>query len=84
MIRKITGVAVVALLLGSVGIASAQTNTHAAQVNGVRQAPFAASYQAPYGNSYFNQDYWRAIAPNGLLDRPDPYVGTVWEGVAPY
>jgi hypothetical protein len=78
MIRKITAVAAVALLLGSAGIASAQTNRHAAQVNSARQAPFA--------NSYFNEDYWRGvqgIAPYDVEQR-DPYVGTVWEGVATY
>jgi hypothetical protein len=76
MTRKITAAAAVALLIGSAGIASAQTNTHAARVNGVSQAPFTYSY--------YNEDYWRAIEPNGSFEQRDPYAGTIWEGVAPY
>jgi len=76
MTRKITAAVAVALLLGSAGIASAQTNTHAARVNGVSQAPFTYSY--------YNEDYWRGIAPNGGFEQRDPYAGTIWEGVAPY
>ena len=74
MIGKITTALGVALLLGSVGVASAQTRMHA-PANGVLQAPFA---------DYYNQDYWRGFgstfSPAGL----DPYAGTIWEGVAPY
>jgi hypothetical protein len=82
MIRKMTSLVAVALVLGSAGIASAQTNTHAARVNGARQAPFATSDYN--GGAYFNEGYWRAIAPNGAIEQRDPYAGTVWEGVVPY
>jgi hypothetical protein len=77
MIGKITSAVAVALLLGSASVASAQTDTRARR-NGTWQAPFA--------NSYYNEDYWRGIegvAPYGV-ERRDPYAGTIWEGVAPY
>jgi hypothetical protein len=80
MIGKITSAVAVALLLGSASVASAQTDTRA-QRNGTWQAPFAEPY---YDNSYFNEDYWRAVAPFGAVGQPDPYAGTIWEGVAPY
>jgi hypothetical protein len=75
MSNKILIAAVSAVLLASTGLASAQTRTH-------WQAPSANGY-APYADSYYNRTYWDAVAPN-MYVRPDPLVGTVWEGVAPY
>jgi hypothetical protein len=37
----------------------------------------------PYANSYYDRSYWNAVAPNTFV-RPDPFVGTYWEGVVPY
>ncbi len=73
MIGKITAAAAVAVLLASAGVASAQT----------RPAHVYGAWQPPFANSYYNQDYWRAVAPN--LSQPrDPFVGTVFDNVAPY
>jgi hypothetical protein len=77
MIGKITTAVALALLLGSAGAASARTGKHA-QVK--------SAWQAPFANSYYNEDYWRGIegvAPHGVEQR-DPYAGTIWEDVAPY
>jgi hypothetical protein len=76
MSNKILIAAVSAILLASTGLASAQTRTH-------WQAPYGYSYYAPYGNSYYDRSYWQAVAPSFYV-RPDPFVGTVWEGVVPY
>jgi hypothetical protein len=69
MSNKILIAAVSAILVASTGLASAQTRIH-------RQAPYAYGYDAPYANSYY-------VAPNTFV-RPDPFVGTYWEGVVPY
>ncbi len=76
MSTKILIAAVAAVLVASTGLASAQTRIH-------RQAPYAYGYTAPYANSYYDRSYWVAVAPN-LAVRPDPLVGTYFEGVAPY
>jgi opacity protein-like surface antigen len=75
MSNKILIAAVSAILLASTGLASAQTRIH-------RQATYGYGY-APYANSYYDRSYWDAVAPN-IYVRPDPFVGTVWEGVVPY
>jgi hypothetical protein len=75
MSKKILFAGVSAILLASTAVASAQTRTHV-------QAPYGYGY-APYGNSYYDRTYWDAVAPNVYV-RPDPFVGTVWEGVVPY
>ncbi len=77
MSNKILVAAATAILLASAGLASAQTQTrnHAPRANGVYQ---------PYANSYYDRTYWESIAPNGTIGRPDPFVGTIWEGVVPY
>jgi hypothetical protein len=36
----------------------------------------------PSSDSYYNDDYWRAVGP--LSPERDPYAGTYWDGVAPY
>ena len=74
MSRKILIAAAAAILFASTGLASAQTRTH-----------LRAQYYAPYANSYFDQSYWNGVAgvaPGFAV--ADPYVGTIWEGVAPY
>lgn len=76
MSNKILIAAVSAILVASTGLASAQTRIH-------RQAPYAFGYDAPYANSYYDRSYWNAVAPNTFV-RPDPFVGTYWEGVVPY
>ena len=40
-------------------------------------------YDAPYASSYYDRSYWDAVAPNTFV-RPDPFVGTYWEGVVPH
>jgi hypothetical protein len=78
MSGKILIAAAAAILLASTGLASAQTRTHSLR------APYAYGY-APYANSYYDQWYWNGIygvAPS--FNVPDPYFGTIWEGVAPY
>jgi hypothetical protein len=76
MTGKITAAVVAAILLASAGVASAKTSNHGART----------SVQAPYSDSdsYYNRDYWQAVAPYGLIEERDPYAGTYWEGVAPY
>ena len=70
---KITAVVAAAVVLASAGVASAQTNRHA-----------RAQWQAPYVNSYYNQDT-RNLRFGHANDRQfDPLAGTVLEGVAPY
>ena len=82
MPNKILIAAVSAILLASTGLASAQTRTY-------WQAPYAYEpyvYEygyAPYGNSYYDRSYWDAVAPN-IYVRPDPFVGTIWDGLVPY
>ncbi len=76
MIGKLTAAAAVAILVVSAGAASAQTRSHLARPD--------AQWQTPYANSYYSNEYWRAIAPFGQPERRDPYAGTVFEGVAPY
>jgi hypothetical protein len=72
MSNKILIAAVSAILLASTGLASAQT-----------RARSHAYGSAPYVDSYFDQTYWNAVGPHFYV-QPDPYAGTIWEGVAPY
>lgn len=75
MINKIVAAAAAAMLLAS-GAASAQTGKAAHQV------PAAP---ASFANSYYNQDYWRAINPSVFAaSTRDPLAGTVWDGWLPY
>jgi len=71
MTGKITAAVVAAILLGSVGVASAQIG---------RTGP---TY-SPYYNSYYNGNYWQGVSPAGRIYQRDPYAGTVFDGVAPY
>jgi hypothetical protein len=86
MTGKITAAVVAAILFASAGVASAQTNRHSARValeqtNG--HSPRTSSHwQAPYSDSYYNKDYWDGVGVR--TEQRDPYVGTVFEGVAPY
>ena len=75
MSNKILIAAVAAIVLASTGLASAQTRTYV-------RAPYAYGY-ASSSNSYYDPSYWDAVAPN-IYVRPDPFVGTVWQGVVPY
>jgi hypothetical protein len=69
MTGKITAILAAAVVLASGGVASAQTNRHG-----------GAQWQAPYANSYYNQDT-RNLRYGHASDRQfDPYV----EGIAPY
>jgi hypothetical protein len=74
MTSKITAAVVAALVLGSAGVASAQTGRHGSWT----------SAQTPYSQSYYNGDYWNGVAPAGRIQQRDPYVGTPFENVAPY
>ena len=70
MISKITAILAAALVLGSAGAASAQTQ---------RQV----GWQAPYSNSY-NQDTRNLRYGHANDPQFDPLAGTVFDGVAPY
>jgi hypothetical protein len=73
MTSKITAIVAVAVVLASAGVASAQTNRRA-----------GAQWQAPYANSYYNQDTRNLRYGHANDHQLDPYRGTVFEGVAPY
>ena len=73
MIGKITAIVVAAALLASAGVASAQTNRHA-----------RAQWQAPYVNSYNNQNTGNLRFGHANDRQYDPLAGTVLDGVAPY
>jgi hypothetical protein len=73
MTSKITAAVVAAILLGSAGVASAQTGR--------------LHHSQPYHDSYYNGAYWRGIegvAPYTSNNRYDPLRGTYRDGVAPY
>jgi hypothetical protein len=73
MIGKITVILAAAALWASAGVASAQTNRDA-----------RVQWQAPYANSYYNQDT-RNLRFGHANDRQfNPLAGTVLDGVAPY
>ena len=73
MISKITAILAAAALLASAGVAPAQTNRHA-----------RVQWQAPYVNSYYNQDTRNLRYGHANDPQFDPYAGTVWENFAPY
>ena len=73
MTGKITAILAAAVMLASASVASAQTNRHG-----------GAQWQAPYANSYYNQDTRNLRYGHANDPQFDPYAGTVWEGVAPY
>jgi hypothetical protein len=75
MTGKITAILAAVVVLASAGVASAQPNRHA-----------RAQWQAPYANSYYDRDYWVGIQGVAPYQTPrfDPYVGTPFDGVAPY
>jgi hypothetical protein len=77
MTGKIAAAVVAAIVLATAGAASAQTNTHGARAN-------IAASQMQAGASYYNSDYWNAIASPGRAPQRDPFVGTVFENVVPY
>jgi hypothetical protein len=73
MIGKIAPILAAAVMLASTGVASAQTNRHG-----------GARWQAPYANSYYNQDT-RNLRYGHANDRQfDPLAGSVFDGIAPY
>jgi hypothetical protein len=74
MSNKIVIAAVAAMLVASTGFASAQTRVH-------RQAQIGYGY-APYASSYSDRWNWEGVP--SFYVRPDPFVGTVWQNVAPY
>jgi hypothetical protein len=78
MIGKITVALIAAILLSSVGVASAQVG---------RTGPAYNPYYGPYYyNSYYNGAYWRGIQ-NVAPYRSggyDPYYRTYLDNVAPY
>ena len=73
MTGKITAILAVAVMLASASVASAQTNRHA-----------GAQWQAPYANSYYNQDTRNLRYGHANDRRLDPLAGTAFDGVAPY
>jgi hypothetical protein len=74
MSNKILLAAVAAIVLASTGLASAQTRVH-------RQAPIGYG-SAPYTSSRYDGWNWEGVP--SFYVRPDPFVGTVWQNVAPY
>jgi hypothetical protein len=77
MAGKIAAAVVAAIVLATAGAASAQTNTRVARVN-------VAASQAQAYDSYYNSDYWNAIASPARIPQRDPFVGTVFDNVVPY
>jgi hypothetical protein len=73
MSKKFLIAAAATILVASTGLASAQQRA---------QAP-RDYVHAPYVNSYYDRAYWDAVASKVYV-RPDPFVGTIWEGVVPY
>jgi hypothetical protein len=73
MIGKITAIVAAALVLGSAGVASAQSNRHA-----------GTQWQAPYANSYYTQDTRNLRYGHANDPLYNPLAGTVLDGVAPY
>jgi hypothetical protein len=69
MTGKITAIFAAAMVLASAGVASAQTHRHA-----------SAQWQAPYADSYYNQDTRNLRYGHANDQQFDPYV----EGIAPY
>jgi hypothetical protein len=81
MTGKITTAAAAAILLASVGAASAATHAHQ-----TRTSAAASHSYYDFAPQNFNQDYWNGVngvAPGGSPLR-DPFAGTVFENVAPY
>jgi opacity protein-like surface antigen len=81
MSKKFLIAAASAILLASTALASAQPRPHR-HVQLQRDYGYSYSY-VPYAGSYYDRSYWDAVAPNFYV-RPDPFVGTIWEGVVPY
>jgi hypothetical protein len=75
MAHKIAAVLVAAIMLASTGVASAQTNSHAARMHGQWQA----RQQAPYSDVWTGSGFTA-----GRYDHRDPLAGSVFDGVAPY
>jgi hypothetical protein len=73
MTGKITAILAAALMLASAGVASAQTNRHA-----------GTKWQAPYANSYYNQDTKNLRFGHANDRQFNPLAGTVLDSVAPY
>jgi hypothetical protein len=76
MTTKITAAVAVAFLVSTAGVASARPNTHLNHTGAAQQ-----NYLA---DSYYNKDYWDAIADHGRIELRDPFVGTPFENVVPY
>lgn len=76
MTGKITAAVAAALLLATAGVASARPAAHFANSG--------TALQSSHADSYYNRDYWDSVSPAGRIDLRDPYVGTPFEGVAPY
>jgi hypothetical protein len=66
-------IAIAAVASLAIATASAQTNRHG-----------GAQWQAPYANSYYNQDTRNLRFGHANDHQFDPYAGTVFEDVAPY
>jgi hypothetical protein len=77
MTGKIAAAVVTAVVLATAGAASAQTNARVVRIN-------VAATQSPATGAYYNGDYWNAISSPARAPQRDPYVGTVFENVAPY
>jgi hypothetical protein len=82
MSKKLLIAAAAAVLVASTGLASAQPGSHTRRQapRAYVQTPYA---QAPYADPYYDESYWSAVASH-LYVRPDPFVGTIWEGVVSY
>ena len=74
MSAKLVAALSAAIVLVSGNVAFAQTRTH-------EQPQLAQSYTDPHynANSYFNRDYWNAVAPWLAPSDPDPLKGTVFD-----
>jgi hypothetical protein len=65
-----------AILLASVSLASAQTQVRARAP--AHAKTYATTQTHPYGDSYFNQEYWKDVGQFIVPSDPDPTKGTVF------
>jgi hypothetical protein len=86
MIGKITTAAAAAILLASVGVASAADHAHQARTSAASHSYYDFAPQTPFNDSYYNRDYWNGVNGVAPANNPlrDPLAGTVFENVAPY
>lgn len=76
MSAKLIAALSAAALLASANLASAQVRTHHGLAV-TRSPAYADTYRN--GDSFYNRDYWNAVAPWIGPSDPDPTKGTVFD-----